>query len=35
MAERKTHDPILDLIRDRWSPSAMSGEPISQEELFF
>ena len=25
---------ILDLIRDRWSPRAMSGEPISKKELY-
>ena len=34
MSERTPHYPILDLIRDRWSPRAMTGEPISQDELF-
>lgn len=34
MAERKAAYPILDLIRDRWSARAMSGEPLSHEELY-
>ncbi len=34
MSERAPQYPILDLIRDRWSPRAMSGESISQEELY-
>ena len=34
MSERKTDYPILDVIRDRWSSRAMSGESLSKEELF-
>lgn len=30
---RKAQYPILDLILNRWSPRAMSGQPISDEEL--
>ncbi len=30
---RKADYPISDLILDRWSPRAMSGEAISEEEL--
>lgn len=30
---RTPEHPILPLILDRWSPRAMSGEPISNEEL--
>lgn len=30
---RKADHKILDLILNRWSPRAMSGEPISDEEL--
>jgi nitroreductase len=31
---RKADYPINELFLDRWSPRAMSGEEISQEELF-
>jgi nitroreductase len=31
---RKADYPIDDLFLDRWSPRAMSGEEISQQELF-
>jgi nitroreductase len=31
--KRKTDYPIDNLFLDRWSPRAMSGEPISQQEL--
>jgi nitroreductase len=30
---RKADHPIDDIFIDRWSPRAMSGEPISQDEL--
>jgi len=30
---RKADHPIDDIFIDRWSPRAMSGEPIAQEEL--
>jgi len=30
---RKSDHPIEPLLLDRWSPRAMSGEPISQEDL--
>lgn len=33
MQERKADYPILPLILNRWSPRAMSGEKISDEEL--
>ncbi len=33
MSGRKADYPILDVILDRWSPRAMSGEPISLNEL--
>jgi Nitroreductase family len=33
MTNRSSQYPILDAILHRWSPRAMSGEPISQEEL--
>jgi nitroreductase len=26
--------PIIDLLSDRWSPRAMSGEPLTHDELF-
>jgi len=32
--ERKPAYPILDLIRDRWSPRAMTGALLKHEELF-
>jgi hypothetical protein len=32
---RKTDFPIEPLLLDRWSPRAMSGEEISEEELLF
>lgn len=31
---RKSEYPILDIIKNRWSPRAMSGENITKEELF-
>lgn len=31
---RKAHYPITPLILNRWSPRAMNGEPLSDEELF-
>lgn len=31
--KRKVDHPIDNLFLDRWSPRAMSGEPVSQEEL--
>jgi nitroreductase len=31
---RKADYPINSVFLDRWSPRAMSGEPISEEELF-
>ena len=31
--ERKAEYPVLDVIINRWSPRAMSGEPISEKEL--
>ncbi len=34
MTERKTAYPILEVIRDRWSSRAMSGESLTKEELF-
>jgi len=34
MTLRKSDYPILNLIKDRWSPRAMSGEPMSDQELF-
>ena len=34
MSSRKSDYSIVDLIKDRWSPRAMSGEPISDKELF-
>lgn len=34
MAKRHAAYPILDLIRDRWSPRAMSGELITRNELY-
>lgn len=34
MAERIAQYPVLDLIKNRWSPRSMTGEPISKEELF-
>ena len=34
MAERKRAFPIDDIFIDRWSPRALSGEPISDDELF-
>ena len=34
MNERKTDYPLLDLLRDRWSSRAMSGESLSHDELF-
>lgn len=34
MAERIAQYPVLDLIKDRWSPRSMTGESISHEELF-
>jgi nitroreductase len=30
---RKTDHPIDSLFLDRWSPRAMSGEPITRDEL--
>ncbi len=33
MTNRSSHYPILDVILHRWSPYAMSGELLSQEEL--
>ena len=33
MAERKAEYPVLPLIIDRWSPRAMSGEPITDSEI--
>jgi nitroreductase len=33
MPKRVADYPILDLILNRWSPRAMSGEPISDQEL--
>jgi nitroreductase len=30
---RKADHPIDDIFIDRWSPRAMSGEPVSQDEL--
>lgn len=33
MVDRKSDYPINPLILNRWSPRAMSGEPIIQEEL--
>ncbi len=33
MSGRKADYPILDVILNRWSPRAMSGEPISHSEL--
>jgi nitroreductase len=32
--KRKADYPIDTLLLDRWSPRAMSGEPISEQELF-
>ena len=34
MAERKAQYPVLELIKDRWSPRSMTGESISKDELF-
>lgn len=34
MAERRAEYPVLDLIKDRWSPRSMTGELISKQELF-
>jgi nitroreductase len=34
MAERKAQYPVLDLLKNRWSPRSMTGESISKEELF-
>ena len=31
---RKADYPIDSVFLDRWSPRAMSGEPIAEEELF-
>ena len=33
ITNRTTEHPILPLILHRWSPRAMSGEPIQEEEL--
>lgn len=30
---RKTEYPVDPIFRDRWSPRAMSGEPVAQEQL--
>ncbi len=34
MQKRKAAYPILDLLKDRWSPRAMAGESLSHEELY-
>ncbi len=34
MAERKAPYPVLDLIKDRWSPRSMTGELLPKEELY-
>ncbi len=34
MSKRKPQYNVHDIILNRWSPRAMSGEPISDEELF-
>lgn len=31
--KRKAEHPIADILLDRWSPRAMTGEPITQKEL--
>lgn len=33
MTKRSSVYPILDIILNRWSPRAMSGEPLSEEDL--
>lgn len=33
MKARKAQYPILDLLLNRWSPRAMSGEPLTHDEL--
>lgn len=33
MTDRSSQYPVLDAILHRWSPRAMSGEPLSEQEL--
>ena len=33
-SERKVNYPIAPLLIDRWSPRSMTGEPLTDEELF-